>query len=297
MDSYATIRSRGKFLEAAIKLGIRVPKTTAITRIEDFTPWPFKGNAVLKLDRTYGGNGVSIVTSHSHAASEFLRMSTPDGLAFAIKRCMVNRDPLALWSWQDRSPREVTLQEFVQGSPANAMIACSEGKVLGIVTAEVLATQGATGAGTVIRLIQNEEIERAARLVANEFNLSGFHGLDFMIEAATGKAYLIELNPRCTQLGHLSLQTQGDLAGTLIANLTGQTMPEPEDYIKEDVVAFFPQTLNWNPKSRYLRSGFNDVPWEEPALLRQLLSEDGPDRRWISRLYHSMRGQKRRPEV
>jgi hypothetical protein len=80
----------------------------------------------------------------------------------AWKRCIVNRDPVALWSWRRRGVPSVTMQEFIQGRPANTMIACWQGEVLGIVSSEVLTSQGATGAALVVRLIQNREIEESA---------------------------------------------------------------------------------------------------------------------------------------
>ena len=97
------------------------------------------------------------------------------------------------------------------------MIACWQGEVLGIVTVEVITSQGATGAATVVRLIRNEELRGQQPLLTRKFGLSGFHGLDFMIDGADQRRYLIELNPRSTQLGHLRLSEQGDLAGALLA--------------------------------------------------------------------------------
>src|SRR5579859_4735026 len=165
-----------------------------------------------------------------------------------------------------------------------------------MVTVEVLTAQGATGAATVVRLMHNDEIEQAARLLAREFHLSGFHGLDFVMDGA-GAAYLIELNPRCTQLGHLRLPGQGDLAGAMSAKLASRETQEPQDCIEAETVAFFPQTFNWNPQSAYLRRGYHDVPWEEPALLRELLRDSWPERQLLTRIYHYFRAPKKQSEV
>jgi hypothetical protein len=129
-----------------------------------------------------------------------------------------------------------------------------------------------------VRLIKNTEIAEAARLMARRFMLNGFHGLDFILQQGTGAAYLIELNPRCTQLGHLRLPGQGDLAGVLIAKLTGQNPSAVDNPIAGDIIAFFPQAFFLNPKSPYLHCGYHDVPWEEPALLHQLLRDPWPKR-------------------
>ena len=52
--------------------------------------------------------------------------------------------------------------------------------------------------------------------------LSGLCGFDFMQEANTGKAYLIEINPRATQVGHLTLGGGRDLPAALYGAVTGQ---------------------------------------------------------------------------
>jgi hypothetical protein len=106
-----------------------------------------------------------------------------------------------------------------------------------------------------------------------------------MLEHGSGVAYLIELNPRCTQLGHLRLSGKGDLAGILIARLKGEPPPAEDDPIGSDTIAFFPQAFRLNPQSPYLREGYHDVPWQEPRLFRELLRESWPHRQWPARLY------------
>ncbi len=81
------------------------------------------------------------------------------------------------------------------------MVACWRGEILGEVSVEVVSSQGPTGSANVVRRINNPELGRAARLIAAHLGSSGFFGLDFIIEQPSGKPYLIEMNPRCTQLG------------------------------------------------------------------------------------------------
>ncbi len=297
-ERYSEIQSRGALLQAAVDLGVRVPVTKSLNSLEELESVDLTQGAVLKLDGTWGGTGVAIVRSLAEAANAFRELSRPMGASLAWKRWLINRDPLALWSWRRREKPRLTIQEFIPGRPANAMIACWQGEVLGIVTVKVMASQGATGAATVVQLIENAEIEKAARLLSRHFNLNGFHGLDFVLSEADGGAYLIELNPRCTQLGHLVLPGKGNLAGAISAKLQGAGRPVPanEDCIVGSSVAFFPQALNWNPKSPYLRRGYHDVPWEEPALFRDLLLDSWPERQLISKIYHYFRVSKR-PDV
>ena len=301
-EAYPVIRSRDALLRTAGELGIRVPKTQTLVSEDELKNRPPGNPIVLKLDGTWGGSGVVIARAPAEALAAFRRLSRPMGTSLVWKRWLINRDPLAWWSWRGREKPSVSIQQFIPGRPANTMLACWKGEVLGIVTVEVLTSQGATGAATVVRLIKNTEIERAAILLARKFNLNGFHGLDFMLEDGTDLPYLIELNPRCTQLGHLRLPVQGDLAGLISAKLggslgSGDAPFSPEETIQGNTVAFFPQTFTWNPKSPYLKSSFHDVPWEEPALVRELLRTTWPERQILSRIYHHFRAPKRPGEV
>jgi predicted ATP-grasp superfamily ATP-dependent carboligase len=291
-EMYPTIRSRAETLQAAFELGIRIPRTSALASEQELADRWSEFPAVLKLDGTWGGTGVEIAHSPGEALAVFRRLAKPFG-ALALKRILLNRDPSALWSLHSHETPRITIQKYIPGRPANTMFACSRGEVMSIVTVEVVCTHGASGPGTVVRLIKNAEIEEAVRLIARRFRLNGFHGLDFILEPGTGAAYLIELNPRCTQLGHLQLPGQGDLAGVLIAKLTAQDPPAVENPIACDTIAFFPQAFSLNPKSPYLHRCYHDVPWEEPELVRELLREPWPARQFAARFYRFFRSQER----
>jgi len=286
-------------LRVASELGIRVPVTETVTSEAEVAACWNDEPAVLKLDGTWGGSGVAIARTLPDALAAFRKLAQPIGAGVAWKRWLINHEPIALWSWKRSKAAEITMQEFVPGRPANTMFACWQGEVLAIVSVEVITAQGSTGAATVVRLIQNAEMEEAARKLAKRFQLNGFHGLDFMIHAATGAAYLIELNPRTTQLGHLRLPGQGDLAGAISAKLAAEPLTGTTVLgdVTGDTVAFFPQALNWNPESTYIKSGYHDVPWEEPALQRELLRKAWPYRQWLYRLYHLFREVEHQDEV
>ncbi len=300
-QQFGIVASRKDFLHVAIDLGVRVPKTLPIAETSDLTSWFSAGNevAVLKLDGTWGGNGVIVARSLEDAREGLKQLMQPMPWSMAWKRLIVNRDPIALWNWKTRRTPSMTVQEFIPGRPANTMMACWEGEVLGMVTVEVLWSQGATGAATVVRLIDHPEISEAACLLARRLGLSGFHGLDFMLHPHTNAAYLLELNPRCTQLGHLPLAGQGTLAGRFIQALTGSPVLEPQGRTLKtgDVIAFYPQAFLWNPNSRYLAEGYHDIPRQAPELERELLKTSWPDRQLASRLYHWLRPPQREQAV
>jgi predicted ATP-grasp superfamily ATP-dependent carboligase len=309
-EAYPVAASRARLLALAVELGIRVPLTQSVASEAELSAWNGQ-SAVLKTDGSAGGEGVAIVHGQEQMADAYRRLSKPISAAMALKRFIVNRNPLVLWSWwkgRGRSGPQVVVQAFIEGRPANTMIACWQGKVLAAVTVEVLCSQGATGAATVVRVIWNDEIENASRRLAERLELNGFYGLDFMLEADHGDAaaaYLIEMNPRCTQLGHLQIADRGDLVAALLKasneRQEAQNQAQPDhaihgNPITGDTIAFFPQACLWNPHSPYLK-GYHDVPWEAPALLRELLLEEWPYRQWPARLYHRFSPPNRKLEM
>jgi len=292
---FEVVDSRERLLEVAQELQIRVPRTRRAQSVDDLHEWfeHIENTVVLKQDGTWGGNGVRVVRSITEAANELTHMLRPTPWTVACKRLVIDRDPLALWSKRQQNP-VVTVQEFIKGRPANLMMACWKGQVLGAVMVEVVWSQGTTGAAMVVRLIDRCEIARAACKLAKRLELSGFHGLDFILEAESGAAYLIEMNPRCTQLGHLPISGLGDLAGLLCRKLSVASPTEtgpicPVGLTTGETIAFFPKAYSGNPANAYLGEGYQDLPLEDQALMRELLKQEWPDRQWLARLYHWIR--------
>jgi hypothetical protein len=298
-SQYDIVERRERLLEVAQALGIRVPETRRVGSEADVRAWFERGptRSVIKVDGTCGGTGVQIVDSEAGAIQALGRLGRFGGLGVTVKRLLVNRDPLAIWTWQRQAQEPITIQRFIEGRPANAMVACWRGEALGSVTVEVLSSEGATGASVVVRVVENQEISHAICALTRRLELTGFCGLDFVIDGATGSANFIEMNPRCTQLGHLVLPARGDLVGALCTKLLGRVHSEPPAPIANEVVAFFPQSLLADPQSRFVGSALLDVPWEHPDLVRELLLPPWPDRHWVARLYHHFRPPRSTPTV
>ena len=210
-SEYDIVARRDRLLETAQSLGVRIPETRKVLSESDVRDWFSRGplRSVLKIDGTWGGNGVEIVDTEKQAVEAYARLSRPTPLAAAVKRWFINGDPLAFWGWRKQQIAPITIQRFVPGRPANAMVACWRGEAVASVIVEVLASQGSTGAGFVVRVVHNEEITRVAGLLAERLGLTGYYGLDFILDPESGAAHLIEMNPRCTQLGHLAVSEKG----------------------------------------------------------------------------------------
>lgn len=290
-ESYPVIDGRYEFLSLADSLGIRVPAFRKIERARDLEDWHDNVSpiAVVKVDGDTGGAGICISRSLGTSLAAFEQFGRPSGTTTAVKRAIVDRDPLALWRKRQGSDNGVSVQEFITGRPANSMLACWNGKLIGIVSVAVVASAGPTGVATVVRIIDNDTMTAAAEMITSSLSLSGFYGLDFVIERATGVPHLIELNPRCTQLGHIELPRVGSLAGMLCAALIGSPVETAIPPIESDVVALFPQALLAGPAcSAFIEMGHHDIP-DDVVLRRELMKPIWPMRRWPSRVYHACR--------
>jgi hypothetical protein len=177
----------------------------------------------------------------------------------------------------------VNAQAFVMGREATSTIFCWKGAVLAALHFEVLNKMHAAGHAAVLRLIEHPEMSTATEKMARRLNLSGLYGFDFMLEAQTEDAYLIEINPRTTQVGHLALGTGRDLPAALYAALSGDCVPATQMVTEKDTIALFPQEWMRDPASEFLRSGYHDVPWEQPALVSDCILKSRGQRAWYAK--------------
>lgn len=108
----------------------------------------------------------------------------------------------------------------------------------------------------------------AAERIVRRLNLSGIHGFDFMLETQTGRAHLVEINPRATQVGHLALGPGRDLPAALYAAISGRAVQESPPITDKEIITLFPHEWLTRPESPFLQSSYHDVPWEEPDFIR-----------------------------
>lgn len=272
-EGFEAVYARTSFMQMAQEEGVRAPKTEIITDRHELTKWIARMGfpTVLKANGTSGGVGVKVVNTNEEAEHALRKLQAPPLMARAIKRALVDQDPTLVWPSLLRRGFVVNAQAFVAGREATSTIACWKGKVLASLHFEVLKKTASTGHATVLRLIEHSEMASACEKIAHRFKLSGLHGLDFMLEAHTGNAHLIEINPRTTQVGHLALGLERDLPAALYTALTGKEIQPASKITEGDTIALFPQEWARDPKSQFLQSAYHDVPWEEPELIRSCM--------------------------
>jgi carbamoylphosphate synthase large subunit len=284
--SFPIITSRAALLALAREEGVRVPPSTALRDKGALDRWA-EANAtpfVLKADGSWAGFGVRIISDLATAKDAYAQMTRPISGRLALRESLLEGNHFDMRSWLLRERPAMSAQGYVDGWPANVGVACWQGEVLAATCAEAVATESATGPSTVVRIIHNAEMIDSAARIVKALGLSGLIGFDFMIEAATGAAHLIEMNPRNTPICAIRLGPGRDLAEALVARISGRPVRERPPKTDRDIVVFFPDTWQDDPASLFLNSGYHDVPWEQPNLVRVLMLPDRRERYGVWRL-------------
>jgi hypothetical protein len=156
--------------------------------------------------------------------------------------------------------------------------------VLAGISVVALETQHPTGPATVVRVLDDPQMADGVARLVRRLGVSGFWGADFVLDAAGGDAYLIEMNPRATPISHLALGGQPMLPAALLAQL-GEGGCEPAaPPAGPEVIALFPGEWRRQPGSPYLHAAHHDVPWTEPALVLDGLGRPWAERGLLARL-------------
>jgi hypothetical protein len=282
--SFSIVMARTRLIALAHEQGIRVPPTAVVRTSADLADWAREHGlpAFLKADGTYGGRGVRVVHSQTDGDAALEALSAPPSPTRAIKRAFVNGDFNYLLPCVQGTRPVVNVQRSIPGPDASTTVACWNGKVLASISVVVLHTLDAYGPASVVQLIDNREMSDAAEKMVSTLRLSGLVGFDFILEKRTGDAYLIELNPRATQIGHLPLGPGRDLPASLRAVLSDEPQRPLRPVRATDVVAFFPQEWFRDPGSPFLSTAYHDVPWEQPELVRACMEETTISRVWAA---------------
>jgi hypothetical protein len=283
--SFSIVGARAAVMDSAREGGIRVPFTQALGNVDELRNWVDHMGlpAVLKANGTSGGDGVRIVHTLAEAEAAFKKLQAPPLLARAAKRALLDRDKTLVWPSLLRHRPVVNAQAFVAGREATSTIVCWNGAVVASLHFEVVSKASSAGHATVVRLIEHQEMSTAVESVVRRLGLSGFYGFDFMLEAGTGNAYLIEVNPRATQVGHLALGPGRDLPAALYAALSGKAAQPAPKVTEKSTIALFPQEWIRDPESTWLQSAYHDVPWEAPELVHDCVGKRKKQNAWYSR--------------
>lgn len=283
---YGTTTSRVEFLALAKHLGISTPASRELGSRADLANWisTVPKPWVLKVNGAWAGEGVRIAETPQDARAAYRRLQRRLGRTRAVKRALVNRDAFWFADWFRNTATELSVQSYVDGQPANLAMFCRDGEVLAANIAEAIVCTERTGPSTIIRLIEHGDMLASARKLARELGLNGFHGLDFMLERGTGRALLIEMNPRMTSLANLRCGLQRDLIGAAAASMTGAADFTQNNVPAGAVIANFPAAWHSSQGHSQFTGAYADVPWSEPGLVQEMLQPSWPERLLLARL-------------
>ena len=270
--SFSEIRNKSNFLALAEREGLRCPKTIVIPAHRAFETAPAELNypIVVKADHSDGGRCVRIVNRDADLRTAVWELQTPNTWRgrrfFGATLGSEALSPLML-----PLRRTISLQEFIAGRPSNRAVICWKGKVLAGISVEAVEETWECGPSSLVRLIDHAEMTMVCEHMVKRLHLSGFVGFDFILDSAN-RAWILEMNPRVTQISHFFLADGTNLARSLYMQMKGQLPPSKLAPIDRDLIALFPNEMIRAPSSNYLRSCHHDVPWEEPELVRSVLN-------------------------
>lgn len=268
-EGYAAAVSRQRFMDLAANLGVYKPAHCEAVSIGmallAAESWGFP--LVVKGEHTCGGRGVVIV----RGAAELVAKLTPVSTAWQQRLKFSAKKALFQFAGFGAGPMSGTMiQSFVMGTPAFRTLAAWKGRVIeGVSFAAEQMHPTPTGASTVVRHIENDEMNRTAAKMTAALGCSGFVSFDFMLDQETGRAALIEMNPRSITSTHLGALFGRDVCGAFTAELLGNRPPAPRPAKTEAAIALFPKELERDPDSKYLKSPdvIHDVPNDDPLLV------------------------------
>lgn len=268
-SGYPITESREKFMALLRELDVRVPETRTVNSADQVEEWlaQFGLPAVLKAEGTSGGEGVKIVHSAPEALRAYKTLHAPLATVVAAKRTFIDRDSNCIVPWLMQHPRQVSIQRYIAGSDATVAVACWQGEALASIDTEVLQTSKPKGPATIVRLCRNDERLQAVQKIVRKLGFTGLCGFDFMMDAANGNAYLIEMNARATQTCSLLLGPQANLISSFCTAIGGQPFAEEPLKLSGDTIALFPMAWQGDTSSDLFQSCHLDVPLNEPDLV------------------------------
>lgn len=251
---------KSETLELARQIGldtpesIRVADAAAARAAAERLGWP----VYLKASFGWAGQGVIACHTPAEVDAAMARLAPRRSPLRTLARRLLHRDWYPVGS-------QIDVQQAIAGQPAMVAAVAWRGEMLASFAGVTRAALSATGPGSVIGLSAHAGMETAAACFIAATGASGFISFDFLIDDRTGRACLLECNPRPIQIGHLGARVGVDLAGALAAALRGQPQPGAHACGTAEI-ALFPNGR------RHARPGVPlDMPEDDPRLVAALL--------------------------
>lgn len=201
---------------------------------------------VLKAEGTVAGTGVALVSSQAEFEAALQRLQG--------------------------AGRPLVAQALLRGRCAMRGCLAQRGRIVAGLSLLKTQRQSGTGPATRVRAIINEDMRIACERLAALWHMDGYFSLDFMIDEASGRALVIECNPRPVAWLHLGRLVGVDLIGGFVASITHpHVAAQAEQAPLDEEIALFPREWIRDPRSPFLSGPAHDVPWAYPALVTRVM--------------------------
>ncbi|RFC40805.1 MAG: Carbamoyl-phosphate synthase L chain, ATP binding domain [Candidatus Nitrotoga sp. CP45] len=258
-EYFCTSVDKARLPAAAEALGVRVPPYAIAASVDEAQAFAAIRGYPVVLKRSHGAAGewVAIVSDPIELARTYARFAAAKTIDF-----------------EGGGDASILVQAHVVGKVFAQAMTAWQGAVLAGFVREKLVTHSPLGPATVARCVRMPEIRRFSDQLAIGLGMSGFFGLEYIVDADTGEAYLLEINRRATPATHLGGMIDIDLCAALYSAVNGQPQSGRRDLDpgEEHLITHFPQEWLRDPKSRYLRDFRIDAPWDEPEVMEALLA-------------------------
>ncbi len=284
--NFARLTSRLGTMEDARQAGMRVADTIAVTDRASLRRWKdaAPGPIVLKSDGSWGGEGVRVCHAPDAVDAALRALRRGPGVAILLKRWLVNRDRFVLADRLRRREPALVAQRHVAGRAGDLAAFCYRGELLGVAIGRQEQCGRLHGPSTMLRLVDHPALVDGARRLAASLGLTGFIGIDIIIEDATGEPVVIEINPRATPLAGAARGACSPAASAARA-LGAAPRTETAAEMPRDLVAYFPAAWRVDPSDERLEACDGDIPHADPALLAELLRTPWPERGLLARIF------------
>ncbi|MDE8344876.1 MAG: ATP-grasp domain-containing protein [Acidocella sp.] len=284
--SYSIVASRERLLSRARELGVQTAMGAEVSDERMLDTWmdEHQGPWVLKQSGSWGGMGVVIARDKREARRAFHKLRARSGYFGALKRFFANHDPFWLADLAADTGHEVSIQNFISGRRADLAAFACDGVVRATTMAQTITSDGPTGPSTLVQMIDDEAAREAARKLARDLGLSGFFGLDFMIDEGTGAACLIEMNPRLTPLSNIRGDALGDPIGAALRACGLDAGAAARPAAIGDLVVYFRNDTAPDVDQEATSDVVFDFPFEMKALMAERRLVSWPERHWLARM-------------
>jgi len=268
-DRFDAMLLKSETIALAHQVGVPTPLSRTVASAEEaVTAADTIGYPVyLKKSFSWAGNGIALC----HGAADIHDAMRPPRRWLATLKSMVRR--ILHRDWYPAATA-TDVQQVIAGTPAMYSCVARNGVLLAGFAGMKRQTITPTGPSTVVQLGPHAEMARAAGIMVRALGATGFLAFDFLIEETTGRALLLECNPRPNQVGHLGDRVGADLAKALAAGESDHAI-EPD---RERLITLFPQEWLAQRRAETAAGSETDVPCDDPKLFAFMLRAIG--RKW-----------------